>query len=156
MWRDQRGPGYHADAAISDEYLDGMSEGDMDDVGNNPSRPAAGNEHARVLREKLRAFVTEAEKIKGRVYGEAANEARWNRRLVMSEDNKVIEVGLDGTTTDLTAVLDIANSSGFLADEALQAVTNECKKCGEITFGHSSVILMDVDAGGVHQYWCFG
>ena len=69
-------------------------------MGNNPSRTAASNEHARVLREKLRAFVTESEKIKGRVYDEAANEARWNRRLVMSEDNRVIEVGLDGTITD--------------------------------------------------------
>ena len=51
LWRDQREPGYHADTAISDEYLGGMSEGDMDDVGFNASRPDAGSEHARALRE---------------------------------------------------------------------------------------------------------
>ena len=60
----------------------------------------------------------------------------------MSEDNRVIEVGLDGTITDLTAGLDIANSSSFTADEALHAVTNTCKKRGAQVLGHLNVILM--------------
>ena len=84
--------GYIGDAAISvAPSCSGSDDGiEADDVG--AERPQAGQEHARLLREQLVGHVTRAEKIKGTVYGEKATEERWNRRLVMSTDNQVLEV----------------------------------------------------------------
>ena len=101
-------------------------------------------ENARLLREQLVEFVTRAEKIKGKVYGEKATEERWNRRLVMSTDNQVLEVGPDGNLLDITTALAMACTTGFDAAEALAAASFTCAECGAQKVGMSNYILMKV------------
>ena len=60
------------------------------------------------------------------MYGEKATEERWNRRLVMSTDNQVLEVGPDGELVDITAALAMACTTGFDAAEVLAAVSFAC------------------------------
>ena len=153
LWAERRTHSYHADTAIKMDYMDEMSQDDMARVGDNPDRPKAGSDNSRALREKLLTFVTEAEKIKGDVYGEKATEGRWNKWLVMSDDNVVIEVGPDGSMVDITAAKTMACTTGFNAEEALAAVSHTCVLCSEQKIGISSVILMDVTAEG-HRHWC--
>ena len=93
-------------------------------------RPQAGREHGRLLRQQLVEHVTRAEKLKGEVYGAKAVEAGWNRRLVMSTDHQVLEVGQNGELVDITAALTMACTTGFVAAEALAAVSFTCAECG--------------------------
>ena len=76
--------GYHSDLAIragdgEEDLSSGMSEGDMDEIGDNPERPEHGSEKAGVLRGLLLEFATEAERIKGNTHGADARQARWNK-----------------------------------------------------------------------------
>ena len=87
------------------------SEGDVEDTGDNPERPAHGNEEARKLRMLLLEFTTEAEKIKGRVYGAEAVEKRWNKHLVMSTDGAIMEMHTDGSATDIANMVEMANTT---------------------------------------------
>ena len=96
------------------------------------------------MRQQLVEHVTRAEKIKGEVYGKKAVEERWNRRLVMSTDHQVLEVGPNGEMVDITVALAMACTTGFDAAEALDAVSFTCAVCDLQAIGSSKFILMAV------------
>ena len=133
-------------------FLD-ESEGDVESTGDNQARPAHGNVEARRLRKLLLEFATEAERIKGEIYGAAAVADRWNKKLVMSNDLVLMEMHEDGPATDITNMVNMANTTGMDAKEALDASRHTCAKCGYAAKGFSDVILKDVTASG-HAYWC--
>ncbi len=104
------------------------------EVGDNPERSAQANEHARQLRAYLAEFTSEAERIKGIIYGEEARRTRWNKHLVMSDDLEVIERQEDGKAVNITEMVRMANTTGMDAAETVNAATHSCDNCGKHTF----------------------
>ena len=64
-----------ADTEVEFIESDG-SDSDTPMIGNNPLRSEAGNARSEMLREYLKGFTTEAEKIKGHVYSKGECEKR--------------------------------------------------------------------------------
>ncbi len=89
----------------------------------------------------------------GSVYNAEKCEKRWGRRLVMSEDLKVLETMPDGSAVDITQVLIMANATGFNAAEALNATTMSCSAGGKANLLFSAGILTEV-VDGVRFYRC--
>ena len=144
--------GYHSDTAIKVDPPSNDSDDSADEEEALGGRRQAGKEQGRLLRQQLVEHVTRAEKVKGEVYGTKATEARWNRRLVMSSDHQVLEVGPKGEMVDITVALAMAGTTGFDAAEALAAVMFCCSECGLQAVGNSKFILMKVTEE--HVYWC--
>ena len=70
---------------------------------------------------------------------------RWNRRIAVSMDHRVVELGSEGRAVDITNALTMANSTGFDAAEANEAVTFTCSQCNGSGLGHSKFIVMSVE-----------
>ena len=109
-------------------------------------------ERAQKLRENLQKWSTTSAKIRGEIYSKEATEERWNKAIVVSTDNKVMEFDAEGKLVDTTNALTMANTTGFDADEALKAVESTCQVCCSKGFGHSRFILMNAEKE--HEYWC--
>ncbi len=60
----------------------------------------------------------------------------------------------NGDALYVTAAFGAACTTGFDANEALQATRHKCVKCGKEAKSYSQVILMEVIQGG-HECWCF-
>ncbi len=101
-----------------------------------------------MLGEKLLRFVTEAENIKGELYGAKAMVESWSKRLVG-------DVGRPHGHRDTPRRFGgaMACTSGFIADEALQAASHTCVICGVPKIGISTVMFMGVLAEG-NLSWC--
>ena len=91
-------------------------EEDEESFGQDPFKPKANPrrlENAAALREYLINFTTEAEKIAGETYSAEHLAERWGKSIVLSDDLKVLEVDKDGTVTDVTQMIKMANTAGL-------------------------------------------
>ena len=120
---------------------------------DNKDRHEEANAKARKLREMLKTFTSEAERIKGATYGQAAVEQRWNKRLAMSVDEDLMEVDAEGHAVSIYNIFEYANTSGNDAQEALKAMRYTCCKCKALTHDFKSMILHADGADGLN-YCC--
>ncbi len=88
--------------------------------------PKKASEDARQIRACLAGFATEAERIKGRIYGPEERAARWDKHLVISLGLEVIEMQEDGTALSITEVLLMADTTGVDAAETLKPDRHSC------------------------------
>ena len=111
-----------------------------EDESEPPTRGAEALERTRKIQESLLEWGNASAMIKGELYGKEATEARWNRRIAVSTDHRVVEMDSEGRAVDITNALIMANSTGFDAAEANEAVTFTCSLCNSSGLGHSKFI----------------